>query len=141
MVGDAAHGTTPRGATGMNTGIADGHNLGWKLAWVARGWAHEALLDSYQDERGPVGRRNASRSMESRIGSSAESSLAADFGVTYGSAVIAGGQTGELDFEDVGQRARPGESGTPCLGRRTRQAPVDDRSLRRSPDAHDRRRW
>ena len=39
LVGDAAHRTTPRGATGMNTGIADGHNLGWKLAWVARGWA------------------------------------------------------------------------------------------------------
>ena len=96
LVGDAAHGTTPRGATGMNTGIADGHNLGWKLAWVSRGWAHETLLDSYQDERGPVGRRNASRSMESRIGGSAESSLAADFGVTYSSAVIAGGHTGEL---------------------------------------------
>jgi 2-polyprenyl-6-methoxyphenol hydroxylase-like FAD-dependent oxidoreductase len=109
LVGDAAHGTTPRGATGMNTGIADGHNLGWKLAWVSRGWAHETLLDSYQDERGPVGRRNASRSMESRIGGSAESSLAADFGVTYGSTVITGGQTGELDFEDVGRRARPGE--------------------------------
>jgi putative polyketide hydroxylase len=108
LVGDAAHGTTPRGATGMNTGIADGHNLGWKLAWVARGWAHDALLDSYQDERGPVGRRNASRSMESRIGSSAESTLAADFGVTYGSTVIAGGQTGELVLDDVGQRARAG---------------------------------
>jgi len=109
LVGDAAHGTTPRGATGMNTGIADGHNLGWKLAWVARGWAHEGLLDSYQDERGPVGRRNASRSMESKIGSSAESSLVADFGVTYGSTVIDGGQTGELGFEEVGQRARPGD--------------------------------
>jgi hypothetical protein len=47
--------------------------------------------------------------MESRIGGSAESSLAADFGVTYGSTVITGGQTGELDFEDVGRRARPGE--------------------------------
>jgi 2-polyprenyl-6-methoxyphenol hydroxylase-like FAD-dependent oxidoreductase len=108
LVGDAAHGTTPRGATGMNTGIADGHNLGWKLAWVARGWAHEALLDSYQDERGPVGRRNAARSMETGIGSSGESALAADFGVTYSSAVIAGGHTGELPFEDIGERARPG---------------------------------
>jgi hypothetical protein len=92
----------------MNTGIADGHNLGWKLAWVARGWAHEALLDSYQDERGPVGRRNAARSMETGIGSSGESALAADFGVTYSSAVIAGGHTGELPFEDIGERARPG---------------------------------
>jgi len=108
LVGDAAHGTTPRGATGMNTGIADGHNLGWKLAWVARGWANEALLDSYQDERGPVGRRNAARSMETGIGSSGESALAADFGVSYSSAVIAGGHTGELPFEEIGQRALPG---------------------------------
>ena len=92
----------------MNTGIADGHNLGWKLAWVSRGWADETLLDSYQDERGPVGRRNASRSMESRIGGSAESSLAADFGVTYGSTVIADGQTGELSLDEIGQRVRPG---------------------------------
>jgi putative polyketide hydroxylase len=108
LVGDAAHRTTPRGATGMNTGIADGHNLGWKLAWVVRGWADEALLDSYQDERGPVGRRNAARSMESGTGSSPESTLAADFGVAYDSAVIAGGDTGELPFEAVGQGARPG---------------------------------
>ena len=108
LVGDAAHGTTPRGATGMNTGIADGHNLGWKLAWVSRGWADETLLDSYQGERGPVGRRNASRSMESRIGGSAESSLVADFGVTYDSPVIADGQTGELSLDKIGQRVRPG---------------------------------
>ena len=59
LVGDAAHRTTPRGATGMNTGIADGHNLGWKLAWVVRGWAAKSLLDSYEPERAPVGRANA----------------------------------------------------------------------------------
>lgn len=47
LVGDAAHRTTPRGATGMNTGIADAHNLGWKLAFVRRGWAGPALLESY----------------------------------------------------------------------------------------------
>jgi hypothetical protein len=63
LVGDAAHRTTPRGATGMNTGIADGHNLGWKLAWVTRGWAAESLLDSYEPERAPVGRANAEASL------------------------------------------------------------------------------
>jgi putative polyketide hydroxylase len=108
LVGDAAHGTTPRGATGMNTGIADGHNLGWKLAWVTRGWADEALLDSYQDERGSVGRRNAARSTETGIGSSGDSALAADFGVTYSSAVITSGHTGELPLEEIGRRAGPG---------------------------------
>jgi 2-polyprenyl-6-methoxyphenol hydroxylase-like FAD-dependent oxidoreductase len=109
LVGDAAHGTTPRGATGMNTGIADGHNLGWKLAWVAQGWADEGLLDSYQDERGPVGRRNAARSMESGIGRSGESTLAFDFGVIYDSAVIVNGNTGELSFEEIGRQAQPGD--------------------------------
>ena len=109
LVGDAAHRTTPRGATGMNTGIADGHNLGWKLAWVVRGWADEALLDSYQGERGPVGRRNAARSMETGIGSSPQSTLGADFGVSYASAVIADGRTGELPFDDLNQRARSGQ--------------------------------
>lgn len=109
LVGDAAHRTTPRGATGMNTGIADGHNLGWKLAWVARGWACEGLLDSYEDERGPVGRRNAARSMETGIGSSSVATLGADFGVSYESAVIADGHTGELPFDGLNQRARSGE--------------------------------
>jgi 2-polyprenyl-6-methoxyphenol hydroxylase-like FAD-dependent oxidoreductase len=39
LIGDAAHRLTPRGATGMNTAIRDGYDLGWKLAWVLRGWA------------------------------------------------------------------------------------------------------
>jgi putative polyketide hydroxylase len=109
LVGDAVHRTTPRGATGMNTGIADGHNLGWKLAWVVRGWADEALLNSYEAERAPVGRRNAVRSGQSGVGSSSESTLTADFGVTYDSAVILDGHTDELPFEEIGQRARPGD--------------------------------
>jgi 2-polyprenyl-6-methoxyphenol hydroxylase-like FAD-dependent oxidoreductase len=90
LVGDAAHRTTPRGATGMNTGIADGHNLGWKLAWVIRGWADESLLDSYEAERAPVGRANAEASMHTAIGASIDP-LAQDFGVTYTSSAIIGG--------------------------------------------------
>ncbi|MDZ5619958.1 FAD-dependent oxidoreductase [Nocardioides sp. HM23] len=82
LVGDAAHRTTPRGATGMNTGIADGHNLGWKLGWVVRGWADEALLDSYGPERHPVGLRNALSSLEASDGGKPED-LAHDFGVVY----------------------------------------------------------
>ena len=82
LVGDAAHRTTPRGATGMNTGIADAHNLGWKLGWVVRGWADEALLDSYEVERHPIGLRNALSSLEASDGSKPED-LAHDFGVVY----------------------------------------------------------
>jgi putative polyketide hydroxylase len=89
LVGDAAHRTTPRGATGMNTGIADGHNLGWKLAWVIRGWAGASLLDSYEAERAPVGRVNAEASMHSAMGAAIDP-LGQDFGVRYTSSAIIG---------------------------------------------------
>ena len=63
LVGDAAHRMTPRGGRGMNTAIADGHDLGWKLAAVINGQAGPGLLDTYEAERGPVGRRNVALSM------------------------------------------------------------------------------
>ena len=56
LAGDAAHIHSPVGAQGMNTGIQDAWNLGWKLALVARGAAKASLLDSYEGERWPVGR-------------------------------------------------------------------------------------
>ncbi|MDT0391115.1 FAD-dependent monooxygenase [Streptomyces dubilierae] len=56
LAGDAAHVHTPAGGQGMNTGLQDAANLGWKLAAVVRGHADRALLDSYQSERHPVGR-------------------------------------------------------------------------------------
>ena len=55
LAGDAAHIHSPAGAQGMNTGIQDAWNLGWKLALVSRGIADEALLDTYDVERRPVG--------------------------------------------------------------------------------------
>ncbi len=56
LAGDAAHCHSPAGGQGMNTGIQDAANLGWKLAAAVAGWGDEALLDSYQAERHPVGR-------------------------------------------------------------------------------------
>lgn len=58
LAGDAAHLFTPTGGMGMNTGVDDAVNLGWKLAAVIRGWGGEVLLDSYQAERRPIGIRN-----------------------------------------------------------------------------------
>ena len=56
LAGDAAHVHSPAGAQGMNSGIQDAVNLGWKLALAARGAASEALLDTYSAERRPVAR-------------------------------------------------------------------------------------
>ncbi|MFB6437427.1 FAD-dependent monooxygenase [Streptomyces sp. NPDC056411] len=55
LMGDAAHTNPPLGAFGLNTGIADAHNLAWKLAAVLSGQAGAGLLDSYAAERRPVG--------------------------------------------------------------------------------------
>ncbi|ALG06770.1 FAD-dependent oxidoreductase [Kibdelosporangium phytohabitans] len=56
LAGDAAHCHSPAGGQGMNTGIQDAANLGWKLAAVLNGHAEPELLDTYQQERHPVGR-------------------------------------------------------------------------------------
>ncbi len=57
LLGDAAHIHSPVGAQGMNTGLQDAYNLGWKLALVVKGQAAPALLDTYEEERIPVARR------------------------------------------------------------------------------------
>ncbi|MBT2452379.1 rifampin monooxygenase [Streptomyces sp. ISL-43] len=55
LAGDAAHIHPPTGGQGLNLGVQDAFNLGWKLAAEVNGWAPEGLLDSYHAERHPVG--------------------------------------------------------------------------------------
>ncbi|MBM7091018.1 FAD-dependent monooxygenase [Streptomyces sp. S12] len=55
LAGDAAHIHPPTGGQGLNLGVQDAFNLGWKLAATVNGWAPEGLLDTYHDERHPVG--------------------------------------------------------------------------------------
>ncbi len=57
LAGDAAHVHGPQGGQGLNTGVQDAVNLGWKLAQVVNGTSPESLLDTYHAERHPVGAR------------------------------------------------------------------------------------
>jgi 3-(3-hydroxy-phenyl)propionate hydroxylase len=57
LAGDAAHVHSPAGGQGLNIGVQDAVNLGWKLAQVVRGTSPESLLDTYQAERHPIGAR------------------------------------------------------------------------------------
>ena len=57
LAGDAAHVHPPQGGQGLNTGVQDAVNLGWKLGQVVRGSSPESLLDTYHAERHPVGAR------------------------------------------------------------------------------------
>jgi 2-polyprenyl-6-methoxyphenol hydroxylase-like FAD-dependent oxidoreductase len=81
LVGDAAHQITPRGGTGMNTAVQSAYDLGWKLAWVLRGWAAPQFLDTYESERRPVAAHNVARSADPNGGARlAAQELPADLG-------------------------------------------------------------
>jgi 2-polyprenyl-6-methoxyphenol hydroxylase-like FAD-dependent oxidoreductase len=64
LVGDSAHQLSPTGGFGMNTGVADAVDLGWKLAAVLQGWGGGKLLDSYTIELRPIAARNVGEANE-----------------------------------------------------------------------------
>ena len=64
LLGDAAHLITPMWALGLNTGVLDAINLPWRLAWVARGWAEDGLLDGYEREQQPLAARGSGEMAE-----------------------------------------------------------------------------
>lgn len=89
LAGDAAHVHSPAGGQGMNTGIQDAYNLGWKLAAVLQG-APEELLDTYEEERLPVAANvlGLSSRLYKQISGEAEEKLRRDavtlqLGITY----------------------------------------------------------
>src|SRR5215813_9674414 len=67
LSGDAAHEMPPTGGFGLNTGVQDVHNLCWKLALVLQGRAEPSLLETYHDERQPVGRAVTEQSLNNAI--------------------------------------------------------------------------
>jgi putative polyketide hydroxylase len=91
LAGDAAHEMTPSGAFGLNTGMADAHNLGWKLAAVLQGWAGPGLLETYDTERRPVGHLAAGESYRQFADQTAArpfGNWGVIFGAAYASAAI-----------------------------------------------------
>jgi 2-polyprenyl-6-methoxyphenol hydroxylase-like FAD-dependent oxidoreductase len=114
LIGDAAHRVTPRGATGLNTAIRDGFDIGWKLAWVLHGWADDALLDAYEAERRPVAEHNATRSAD-ETGSirSVTEELRADLGGRIAHLWLPGqsGRTSTLDLLGDGLTLFTGPAG------------------------------
>lgn len=65
--GDAVHRHPPSSGLGLNTCVQDAHNLAWKIAYQVKGWAGRGLLDSYTDERAPVGKQIVERANQSRL--------------------------------------------------------------------------
>jgi 2-polyprenyl-6-methoxyphenol hydroxylase-like FAD-dependent oxidoreductase len=103
LAGDAAHRVTPRGGTGMNTAIAGGFDLAWKLAWVLNEWASESLLDTYETERWPLVEHNFNRSIDP-AGSRRPvlSELHVDLGGRLPHAWLPDRHTSTLDLVDTG---------------------------------------
>ena len=97
LAGDAAHQYIPTGGYGMNTGIGDACDLGWKLAAVLHGFGGPGLLASYDAERRPVGLRN-------RSASGRHAQVRAEIGALYAPDLTAPGERGDIARAGAGQR-------------------------------------
>ena len=97
LAGDAAHQYIPTGGYGMNTGIGDAFDLGWKLAAVLRGFGGPGLLASYEPERRPVGLRN-------RAASARHTEVRIEIGRLYGPGLMAPGATGDAARAEAAAR-------------------------------------
>jgi hypothetical protein len=97
LAGDAAHQYIPTGGYGMNTGIADACDLGWKLAAVLHGFAGPELLSSYDAERRPVGLRN-------REASKRHSETRRDIASVYHDGLTALDPQGDMARSEAGRR-------------------------------------
>ena len=99
LAGDAAHEMTPSGAFGLNVGIQDAHNLGWKLGAVLAGWAGAGLLDTYDAERRPVGRWATEESYRQFAGESLPTPFG-NWGIIFGNRYSSSAVVEETDASE-----------------------------------------
>jgi 2-polyprenyl-6-methoxyphenol hydroxylase-like FAD-dependent oxidoreductase len=97
LAGDAAHQYIPTGGYGMNTGVGDACDLGWKLAAVLRGFGGPGLLASYDAERRPVGWRNCEASKR-------HTQVRAEIATLYRGDLTAAGSEGDAARVQAGRR-------------------------------------
>ena len=103
LAGDAAHQMTPSGAFGLNVGVQDVHNLGWKVAATHAGWADHGLLASYHDERRPVGAFAADQSYRQFTGDQSAKPFGnwgVILGASYASSAVVPDGSSPPDTED-----------------------------------------
>jgi hypothetical protein len=80
LAGDAAHLNWPAGGFGMNTGVGDAVDIGWKLAAMLQSWGGKKLLDSYTEERKPIAMINVNEAAEMRASFDRQTPFAAKIG-------------------------------------------------------------
>jgi 2-polyprenyl-6-methoxyphenol hydroxylase-like FAD-dependent oxidoreductase len=134
LAGDAAHLFTPTGGFGMNTGIEDAANLGWKLAALAQGWGGPNLLASYEAERRPIAVRNTGHA--ARIATTLvdvpvaveidEDSAAGDRARSAAAKVLSG--FGE-EFASIGVQLGARYDGSPIVASDGTEPPPDDPAI------------
>ncbi|MFD3652214.1 FAD-dependent monooxygenase [Streptomyces sp. NPDC058620] len=123
LAGDAAHVHTPAGAQGLNTGVQDAYNLGWKLAQVMAG-APDSLLDTYEAERQPIAARVLGKSSElyahlsrHRVSGLKRGDEERQLSLSYHCGPLAPGHSPTTKTLRVGDRAPD----APCSGRGVRR--------------------
>ena len=158
LAGDAAHEMPPTGGFGMNSGLQDVGNLAWKLAAVLKGVASPALLDTYHDERQPVGRAITEQSLinatsmgrleQTKKNAGARSEYLNEQGMIFGAAYSSGAVVPDgTDAPDVANpvtdyvpSARPGARAPHVFFQHDGEEAVDHRR-RRQRLCRARRRW
>jgi 2-polyprenyl-6-methoxyphenol hydroxylase-like FAD-dependent oxidoreductase len=131
LAGDATHLFTPAGGFGMNTGIDDVANLGWKLAAMVQGWGGAALLETYETERRPIALRNTRAAR--RLGVSvSEVPIGAAIEADSAEGAAARAETGaylanfQPEFDSLGVQLGARYDGSPIVAGDGTSPPPDD---------------